>query len=1096
MGGTHETILLTHLSMKKRYQIIGLLVFFLASVTLVMAQERTVSGSVKDGAGATMPGVNVIVKGTSVGTTTDGSGQYTIALPSGSTVLVFSFIGYQSQEVDVGSRTSVDVAMAEDVTQLGEVVVTALGVERSTKALQYSVTEVKGDKFTEARENNLGNALVGRIAGVNVTKPSTGPAGSTRIVIRGNKSLNGSNQPMYVIDGIPMDNGGFGQAGLWGGRDEGDGLTSINPDDIESITVLKGANASALYGSRGGNGVINITTKRGSKKKGIGIEFNSNYVVDKLYDQSELQTKYGAGNYVDATADGLVNGVAQKPIDAIQAFNWGNIAWGPAMDGSSVPHFDGVSRPYSYAGNNFEKFFETGNTWTNSLSMSGGGDNQTFRFSISDLRSESIVPNSGFDRTNLAFNVNSKFGQKLTLNAKVMYSHEEAKNRPQLSDSPNNAIHSLWRTPPSIDVTTYFGEASKPGAIPSYITDPALLLAYGQGGAAKFPGQEWLRAPNNWDQNPYWATYVVQDNDIRDRFISSAQLRYDILDWLYVSGRIGMDWYTRRDSGLGPEGTGHNLAGSRTEGEDRVREINMDWMLGANKTFGDFTVNAFVGGNKMTRSNERISANGNGFSVQFFDAINNAATRNFGYSFNEMGINSLFASAEVSYKNYLFLTATTRTDWFSVLNPEYNKVSYPSVGASWVFSETFTSLPSVISFGKLRASWAQSGIVTINPYDANLTYSLNGNTHLGYKMAAFSSAGGNNGTIPNPAMQPALSTELEFGFDVRFFDGRLGFDFTYYDQTTTDDIVRATISRASGFQSTFINVGQISNNGVEILLSGTPLRGPLTWDVSLNFAKNNNNVDFINDGQDEIVAEEPRTRNVFIKHIVGQPFGTITGRVQQTTPDGTPIFNADGTPLASTTYVPIGNGVPDFTGGVNNTFSYKGITLDFLIDFMSGGDIFSGSNNRLAQWGMSEQSLIGRAGETPLHINGVVNTGTAESPVYTPVDRDLTPHEANVYWNRVGGESTAISTMYMYDASFVKLRQLTLGYTLPRAWFNNTPIQALSLSLVGRNLWVISKNIDNVDPESTYSSNAGAQGLEYFAMPVTRSYGFNLRVSF
>ena len=1082
--------------MKKRYQVFSLMMLFLFAGTYAFAQERTVTGTVKDGAGTAMPGVNVIVKGTSVGTTTDVGGKYTISMPDGSTVLVFSFIGYASQEVEVGTRASIDVALAEDVQQLSEVVVTALGVERSTKALGYSVTEVNGSKFTEARENNLGNALAGRIAGVNVSKASSGPAGSTRIVIRGNKSLGGSNQPLYVVDGIPVDNSGFGQAGLWGGHDEGDGLTSINPDDIESITVLKGANASALYGSRGGNGVINITTKRGSKRKGIGIEFNSNYVVEKLYDQSELQTKYGAGNYVDSTPDGLVNGVATAPGTAVQAFNWGNIAWGPEMDGSSVPQFDGQSTPYSYTGNNFEKFFETGQAWTNSLSLSGGGENQSFRFSMSDLRSSSIVPNSGFDRTNLGFNVNSKFGKKLTLNAKVLYAHEEAKNRPQLSDSPNNAIHSLWRTPPSVDVTSYYGESAKPGAIPTWLTDPTLLLAYGQGGAAKYAGQEWLRAPNNWDQNPYWATYVVKDSDIRDRFISSAQLRYDILDWLYVSGRIGMDWFTRRDTGLTPEGTGHTLAGARTEGEDRVREINMDWMAGINKTFGDFNVNVFVGGNKMTRSSERISANGNGFSVQFFDAINNSATRNFGYGFSESGINSLYASGEVSYKNYLFLTATTRSDWFSVLNPEFNRVDYPSVGGSWVVSETFQGLPSFISFGKVRASWARSGIVNISPYAANLTYSLNGNTHLGYKMAAFSSAGNNNGQIPNPTLQPALSTEIELGFDVRFFDNRLGLDFTYYDQTTTDDIVGATISRASGFGSTLVNVGQISNNGIEVLLTGQPIRGDLTWDISLNFAKNNNTVDFISDGTKELVQEEPRTRNVFIKHIVGQPFGTITGRVQQTTPDGVPIFNADGTPLASAAYVPIGNGVPNFTGGVNNTFSFKGITLDFLIDFKAGGDIFSGSNDRLTQWGMSEQSLIGRAGETPLHINGVVNTGTAEAPVYTPVDRDLTPHEANVYWNRVGGESTAISSMFIYDASFVKLRQLTLGYSFPRTWFSKTPIQNLSLSFVGRNLWVIHKNIDNVDPESTYSTNAGAQGLEYFAMPATRSYGFNLRVTF
>ncbi|WP_020528983.1 SusC/RagA family TonB-linked outer membrane protein [Flexithrix dorotheae] len=1050
-------------------------------------QQQSVTGTVTTAEDAEpLPGVSVIVEGSSQGTVTDIDGKYTIEVPEGGS-LQFSYIGFLAQTIAVGNQSVIDVKLEADIKQLQEVVVTALGVERETKALQYSVTEVGGDKFTEARENNLGNALVGRVAGVNVSKPSSGPAGSSRIIIRGNKTLGGQNQPLYVVDGVPIDNSGFGQAGLWGGSDEGDGLTSINPDDIESITVLKGANAAALYGSRGGNGVINITTKQGTKRKGIGVEFNSNYVVDKLYDQSDLQNKYGAGNYV--------NGVATRPTTAQQAFQWGNQSWGTAMDGSQVIQFDGVERPYSSAGDNFDRFFETGQAWTNTIAFSGGGDNQTFRFSISDLRSESIVPNSGFDKTNLTLNINSKFAKKLTLNAKVLYSHEEAKNRPRLSDSPSNSVQSVWRTPPSVNVETYKGDPNKPGAIPAGTSDE-LLTIYGQGGDPKFPGQELLPAANNWGQNPYWVTQVEQNTDIRDRFIASGSLRYDITDWLYMSGRIGMDWFTRRDTQLTPEGTGYNLGGARTEGEDRVREINMDWMLGFDKSFGKINVNAFAGGNKMHRVSERISANGNGFSVQFFDAINNAATRNFGYGFSESGINSVYGSAEISYDGYLFLTATARNDWFSVLNPEYNSILYPSVGASYIFSDHLESLPSWLSFGKVRASWAQVGIANINPYDANLTYSLNGNTHLGYNMATFSSAGGNNGSIPNPQLQPATSTEMEFGVDLRFFENRFGVDFTYYDQKTTDDILNATISRASGFGSTFVNIGEITNKGIEVLLTGTPIQGDFTWDVALNFAKNNNEVVSLIEGSDELSAEEPRTRNVRIKHIVGQPFGTITGRVQQTTEDGTPIFNEDGTPLASTDYVPIGNGVPDFTGGLNNTLSYKGFTLDFLIDFKSGGDIFSGTNNRLTQWGLHQQSLIGRAGEAPLHINGVVNTGTPEAPVYTPVDRDLTVEEANIYWNRVGGESTAISSMFIYDASFVKLRQMTLGYSFPRSMLANTPIQNLTLSLVGRNLWVISKNIDNVDPESGYSNNAGAQGLEYFALPATRSYGFNLRVGF
>ena len=365
-----------------------------------------------------------------------------------------------------------------------------------------------------------------------------------------------------------------------------------------------------------------------------------------------------------------------------------------------------------------------------------------------------------------------------------------------------------------------------------------------------------------------------------------------------------MDYYTRRNKNLTPEGVGYNLGGALTEGEDRIREVNMDWMLGADKAFNKFNVNAFIGGNKMVRSAERIQANGNGFNVPFQPFINNANQRNYSYGYNSSQINSLFYSAEISYNNVLFLTTTGRQDWFSVLNPEFkNNVFYPSVGASFVFSDAFTNMPSFISFGKLRASWAQVGLANIGAYDVNATYSLNGSSHpsLGtagtivpHTMATFSSAGNNNGNIPNPALVPAISTEIEFGFDTRFFNNRLGLDFTYYSQKTEKDIVRATISRASGFGTTDINVGELENKGVEILLTGTPIQGDLTWDVSLNLAKNVNKVVSILPGVTELTLEEPRTRNVFIKHIVGQPFGTITGRIQQRDPNGNLIFQTDG----------------------------------------------------------------------------------------------------------------------------------------------------------------------------------------------------------
>jgi TonB-linked SusC/RagA family outer membrane protein len=1066
-----------------------LFLFLLTAACTQLWAQRTVSGKVTSAEdGSSLPGVNVVVVGSQQGSITDIDGNYSLQVPEGAS-LNFSYIGYIDFTVAVGAQSVIDVVMETDVTQLTEIVVTALGVEREVQALNYSVSNVEGKGLTEAREINLGNSLSGRVAGVNVASPSTGPAGATRILIRGNKSLNSQNQPLIVVDGLPVDNSLGGQAGLWGGRDNGDGLSSISPDDIETISVLKGANASALYGSRGGNGVINIVTKKGTKRKGVGIDFSTNYTFDKLYDQTDLQTEYGSGHYDTSTGESV------KPTTLQQAFGDGRSSWGPALDGSSVLQWDGVSRPYSYVGNNFEKFYRTGSTWTNSVSLSGGGDNQTYRFSVTDLRNESIVPNSGFDRTNVTLSTNGTYFKKLTLNAKLMYSNEYAKNRPNVSDSPSNATQSVWYVPNNVDVRNYYGPEEKPGSIPEGL-DPTLYTSvYNQGGDPRGPGMEWLPAANNWGQNPYWATYTEIHDDTRERLIGSAQLKYDITDWLWASGRIGMDWFNRRDTNLTPQGTGYNIPGSRSEGIDNVKELNMEWMLGGDHTFGKVGLTVFVGGNKMHREYERIAANGNGFNVDFFPAINNAKSRDFGYGFTESGINSLFGSAEISYGGWLYITATGRNDWFSVLNPEFNSIFYPSIGASWVVSDMLKSMPSAISFAKLRASWAQVGIANVGAYETNLTYGLN-TTHLNRPTAGISGAFGYGGSLANPLLQPALSTELEIGFDVRLFQDRLGIDFAWYSQETTDDIVDQTISRATGFSSTKINIGKITNKGYEVQLRGTPVEGALSWDISVNFAYNKNEIVSLLPGLTEIVGEEPRTRNAFIKHIVGEPFGAITGREQATDPNGNLVFDSQGRAVADPDFVVIGYGVAPWSGGINNAFNFKNFNMEFLIDFRAGGDIFSGTNLRMTQNGSTKQSVQGREGEEPLHITGVTNTGTSEAPVWTPVDRDLTPLEAQRYWGQLGDQSNGVSSAWMYSGDFWKLRQVVFGYTFPRKMLGNSPFQRINLAFVARNLWVISKQIDNVDPESAYSAAANAQGLEYFALPATRSYGFNLSIGF
>ncbi|WP_026462426.1 SusC/RagA family TonB-linked outer membrane protein [Adhaeribacter aquaticus] len=1067
-----------------------LILFLTCCASMSLWAQVQVKGKVSAAGNEGLPGVSVLIEGTTTGTTTDANGNYSLSAP-GSGALVFSYIGFNTQRISINNRSLINVTLSQDNKQLEEVVVTALGITREKKALGYSVTEVGGENLTQARENNVSNALVGRVAGVNVSKPASGPAGSSRVIIRGAKSLQGNNQPLYVVDGIPINNNNNGQAGVWGGVDRGDGMASINPDDIESVTVLKGASAAALYGARAANGVINITTKKGSKRRGIGLEYNSNYVFERINNQTDLQTEFGGGNFAPSDPSNPASPqVPTKPTTIQQAYNWGGDSWGPRYDGSSAMHSDGLTRPYSYIGKeNWNRFYGTGSSWTNTLALTGGGENQSFRFSVSDLRSTSVMPNSGFDRFNTSLSTAGKFGKRVMFDAKVLYSHENAKNRPYLSDSPNNAFQAIYRMPGHHNVLDYKGDPNKLGAIPAG-TDPALLSFWG-----KAVGDEFQMANNNWLQNPYWAAHQVSIDDTRDRVIPSAQLRYNITDFLYVSGRAGMDWSTRRGQDIIPQGTGHTRNGQMNETEGRFREINLETMIGVDKTFGNFGINAFVGGNRMRQNSENLSLNGNGFNVPYQHFINNAVTRTFGYGQSNFGINSVFGSAEVDYKGYLYLTGTFRNDWFSVLNPERNSILYPSISTSFVFTDAFRELvPSWLSSGKVRASWAQVGNATVGPYQTQVFYSLLGATHVGQPMASFSSAQGNNGTIPNSLLLPATSTELETGFDLRLFDNKLGVEFTYYNQRTTDDILSATISRGSGFGSTLLNVGELTNKGIELGLNATPVRGAFTWDVYLNFARNRNRVEKLVEGNSEMIVEEPRTRTTFVKHIVGQPFGVITGWVQKRSPDGQPVYEANGSPVQSDKMQIIGNGVPDFTGGLTNTLSYKNFELGFLVDLKMGGDIYSGTNLRLTQWGLTKQSLQGREGEAPLTVKGVIqkSVDTNGSPVYEPFEKTLTPLEARNYWNNLGER---VQDHWVYDASYAKLRQVTFGYNLPSSLVSKTPFQSLGISFVGRNLAILWKNVPNIDPESTYSSGNG-QGLDFFGMPITRTFGFNLRASF
>lgn len=1027
--------------MKKRLLLFTSLVLFLSTAALA---QRTVQGTVKDQGGETLIGVNVLEAGTSNGTITDLDGKYSLTVREGAS-LQFSLVGYETTTIAVGSQSMIDVTLGEGV-QLSEVVVTALGIQREKKALGYSVTEIQGDDFTQAREINVANALAGKVAGVNVSNMATGPGGSSRVVIRGNSSLTGNNQPLYVVDGIPIDNSNLGNAGMWGGQDWGDGVSSLNPDDIETMTVLKGNTAAALYGARASNGVILITTKSGAKRKGIGVEVSSNYTFENVINTYDFQNVYGSGD----------RGVKPANIGDAQAF--GLYAWGAKLDGSNVMQFDGVARPYSDVGSNLNRFYNTGSTWTNSLGLSGGDENYNFRIGVTNLQNEGIVPNSGLDRNTFTGKINARFFDRLSATMSGSYIKEDVRNRPRLSDSPGNANYTAWSMPANVNIETLRGPNGD--GSDADITSP-------------FYQEEWRFNDNVFVTNPYWAAYRFGADNSKDRLMGNLTLRYDFTDWLFLQGRMGMDTYNERRTDLTPYGTAYSPFGQISERSFDFVETNMDFMLGANKQFGTIGLNAFVGGNQMKQNTELIGSFGQQFSIPFLEQITNTRNRSIDYDISKTQINSLFGSVELSYNNFLYLTATARQDWWSTLPEGNNGLLYPSVGASFVLSDAF-DLPRAVDFAKIRASWAQVGGAT-NPYQLLLPYGLYGQGHLGQPLGGITTS-----NIPNSELVPLLNTEFEVGLDFRMFKNRLGVDLAYYNRITENDILQAGVSRASGFNTQVVNVGELRNSGVELLLNIVPVKtNNFNWDLSFNMGYNDSEVvRLLTPEQDneQLFQDESRTRSAYIYQVEGQPYSSIMGFRYARDDNGNILLDGDGLPLRGDFDI-LGQGVHPLTLGVNNTFNFKNFSFSFLIDGKFGGDIYAATNAFAYLRGLHQNTLEGR------------ETGEIRLPDGNTTK--LEPADAQLYWGRVFN----ISEEFVQDASFIKLRQFTLGYNLPRSIISKTPFAGASISLVGRNLLLLYSKVDNIDPESTYS-NGNAQGLEMFGVPQTRSFGVDLRFRF
>jgi TonB-linked SusC/RagA family outer membrane protein len=1029
--------------------------------------RNAMTGRVKTGDGRALEGVSITVKGTPMGAYTDAGGQYAL-YANEKDILLFSFVGYKTKEISAGCAGNTEIVMESCAQPLTEVLVTALGIKKQTRSLGYSTSALDGSMFTLSRETNIGNALTGQVAGVSVAGEATGPYGSSRVLIRGNSSLSGNNQPLYVIDGVPYDNTNQGYANQWGGKDLGDGLSNVSPDDIESVVILKGVAASALYGYRGGNGAILISTKSGSGTRGIGIEVNNNFTANQAIDERDYQYVYGQGQ----------SGI--KPVTMDQAQGASYYSWGAKLDGSPAMNFLGDSYAYSPARKNFSHFLRTGLTDQSSVALSGGNDKGNFRLGLSDLSLGAVVPNSGMQQRSLNFNSTYNFTNRFQMVMKLNYVYEQVSNRASISDDPGNVMAAPLYLANSFDIRWMKDHTVHPD------------------------GTEWLPGTTDlYFENPFYIAYDYQDKTERNRITGGLTLKYNLLDWLFIQGQVARDGYVFDVTNIVPTGVEYTRSdgihgGTLTQYDQNTHELNSSFMVGVNRKLGTkISFSANIGGDQQDNSSENyglgaVPGSGNNPAGPFIDAgyynINNLATKPpYGRYYTHYRVNSLYGSADLGYKNFLFLSLTARNDWYSTLNINTDRYLYPSVAASFVFSDAW-HMPSWISLGKIKASYAQSSNGT-TPYQNALGYGIRSYS-IGGQSVGYVATGG---IIPNADLAPVRIAEEEFGLSMGFLNSRLNVDLTVYDKNTTNDIVQATVSPTSGYSQGVENIGQIRNRGIEVTLAATPVKTKtFSWDIAFNFADNNNKVLYLG-GLPNVVISGAYPRwgsEVSVSNVVGLSYGQIMGYGYKRDGRGNIIYSDGVTNPApagepeQTGLIALGSGVYKETGGLSNTFHYKDFVLSFLLDFKYGAKIYSGTNLLLYFYGLQKTTLTGRDG-------GYTGKGVTEDG-----HPNATAVTAQQYFQDISaGGRDHIAEEFVYDASFIKLRSFSFGYSLPGSLLKKGPIKSVTLSLVGRNLAILMKHTPNIDPESSVN-NTNGQGLELSGYPAVRSLGVNLNLKF
>jgi TonB-linked SusC/RagA family outer membrane protein len=1045
--------------MKKIYYLILVLGFLPNSLS---AQELKISGKVTNAAdNMPMAGVSITISTLSAqkaATLTNEHGIYSLSVPHGTQELIFSHIGMETVTRKIQGQNVINVVMSPSSEQMEQVVITALGIKREVKALSYSRQSMDVSTMTEAPTTNIISALSGRIAGIQVT-PSSTNTGSARIVIRGNNSITGNNQPLFVIDGMPVDNaGGDGSVTTSGNNnlDYGNVLGSLNPEDIQNIEVLKGPNAAALYGSRAANGAILITTKKSSGTK-FKVAFNSNSTFQRITEFPDYQNEFGAGNSFKLDGSGSTSNPQRIPDLSVFSSSFG-----APMMGQPVISINGKPKLYLPQPDNVKDFYQTASMLTNSVSVEGGNADNNYRFSYTNYLGGSVVRGINKEvRNNLNLRILNKFNKWLDMDSKVTFINNKVTNRQYMNGSNRNPVYQY-----------------------------AFMVRDDQLSEFENYKDEYGNEVNTHKNflNPYWAINENTNQDTKNQLLSAFNVNAKFNSWLKLTAKFGTQMYWLNGYTFNNRGAQSNPNGSMSTLNNTLQSSNADIVLFANNKVGKLSVNSFIGTGRFKTSIAQNKQNINSLIQPGLKNMSNSGEFPSVSQFqSDKIIYSAYGSVSLGYANYLFMDITGRNDWSSTLPENNNSYFYPSIGGSFVFTDALKIPRNILSFGKLRASYAIVGNDT-KPYQLIPTYSFIGI----YNNQAYASL---SSTFYNPDLKPEKTRSTEFGVDLHFLKDRLNLGITHYRTSTTNQIVTAQITPTSGYTSRYYNAGEIQNWGTEFTVSGNPVKTKdFSWNVVANYAKNNSKVKSLVEGVNSFQLNSWYGRLLIFAE-VGQPYGVIRGAGWKRDEQGRKLVAESGLPIAESNLI-LGNAMPDWTGGLNNAFRYKNFTVSFLMDVRKGGSFYSGTYRREYLSGAISSTMPGREdyylhsyiyGEAKANLQG----GFIYSDAYFENGK---PN--NVYVSPQSNGFSTLDEMQIFDASYVKLRELVVGYNLPGKMLKKTVISNARISVSGRNLWTMFKNAPpGIDPESSVTSGNG-QGIEYGSLPPFTTYGIDIRLTF